>query len=251
MAIEQRRIQLAQTIDHDKPKESKRKRFFGRHKTAGVSGSKLGANAAPKEIALTISLPGLPKLPKISSPASIYRKVSKVGKKRLMIGGGVLLAAVAGLGAYSLVIHRESNGNGSSAANVLSTNNQRNERPSYHTLLPKGKTIEQLGGWGRVSPPDKDPVFAFADSMDGVQLNVSEQQLPESFKKDVNGEVSKLAAQFSATQQVRAGDVLVYVGTSYKGPQSAILTKDGLLILIRSATKLTDQQWATYVSALQ
>ena len=30
--------------------------------------------------------------------------------------------------------------------------------PYYETLLPEGKTIESLGGWTRVSPPDRNAV---------------------------------------------------------------------------------------------
>jgi len=123
--------------------------------------------------------------------------------------------------------------------------------PSYTTMLPKGKSVESLGGWKRVSPPGKDPVFAFSDSIDSVPISVSEQPLPQSFKNDTSGQVAELAQKFSATDKLDAGSMTVYIGTSSKGPQSVIFAKNNLLVLIKSEKKIEDASWTTYVQSLQ
>jgi hypothetical protein len=123
-------------------------------------------------------------------------------------------------------------------------------KPDFPTVLPSGKTIEQLGGWGRVSPPNRNPVYAYSDNIDGVKIAVSQQPLPENFKADPAGRVKQLAQSFSATDKVMAGDTTAYVGTSLDGPQSVILQKSGLLILMKSVAKLTDKQWSDYISSL-
>lgn len=132
---------------------------------------------------------------------------------------------------------------GSSAAGV--------KTPSYETALPKGKSISELGGWKRVSPPKNDPVFAFTDTIDGVPISVSEQPLPQSFKTDTGNQVAQLAQKFSATDKLEAGGTTVYIGTSSKGPQSVIFAKNNVLILIKSEKKITDTSWAAYAQSLQ
>jgi hypothetical protein len=250
---EQKRIQLKETIDEQKRRVLKQQRrrergLFGwrRIVTERRAGQTPSVDDAPQEVEIRLHLPSGRKLYR-----ALTARIRHNRRASMVLVICVVLAAggVASVTVFKGVVSDTGGVNqGDTGTTVLSAHA---EQPKYDTLLPAGKTIKQLGGWGRVSPPDKDPVFAFTDNIDGVQLNVSQQPLPESFKKDIAGEVAKLATQFSATQQVKAGDTLVYVGTSHKGPQSAIFAKDDLLILIRSVTKLTDQQWATYVNDLQ
>lgn len=122
--------------------------------------------------------------------------------------------------------------------------------PQYETILPVDKSIEKLGGWRRVSPPKSEPVFAFSDKLDGVHIDVSQQPLPDSFKSDPAGKISDLAESYAANEKITAGDTTIYVGTSTKGPQSAILTKFDLLILIKSQKKIDSNKWAEYVYKL-
>lgn len=124
------------------------------------------------------------------------------------------------------------------------------QTPAYPTLAPKGTSIETLGGWKRVSPPKKDPVFAYADTLEGVNISVSQQPLPASFKDDVASQVAALAKQFNATTKLSAGATTAYIGTSAKGPQSVIFTKNDLLILIKSQSKVSDSAWIRYVQLL-
>jgi hypothetical protein len=260
---EQRRIRLAEAIEEDKLKAAKKAkkqqkgRFFARRDvTAAPIVVKPKPSGNSKEIAFTINLanlPKLPKIPKLPHPSVIYEKIPKISKKKLLISGGVLTVAVVGFGVYGVINNRHTPAaSNKNPAGVLSANNQGPQTPDYPTILPEGKDIASLGGWGRVSPPDKDPVFAYEDSIDGVQLNVSEQPLPDNFKSNIDDQISKLAKQFSATDKLTVNDdAPAYVGTSRNGPQSAIVAKQELLILIKSATKLSDAQWMQYINSLQ
>lgn len=122
--------------------------------------------------------------------------------------------------------------------------------PSFQTILPSGQSITSLGGWHRVTPPGEDPVFAYSDTIDNVPISVSEQPLPDAFKRDIPSAVADLAKQYNATAKLKAGDTVVYVGTSAKGPQSTILTKHNLLILIKSKSQVDNSSWTDYVNSL-
>jgi len=123
-------------------------------------------------------------------------------------------------------------------------------QPEYQTVLPAGKTIEQLGGWSKISPPKSDPVYAYSDKIGTIGISVSEQLLPETFKNNLDTQVAELAKKFNATTQIEAAGTKAYIGTSAKGPQSAIITQDGLLILIKSQEKISVADWKTYIQSL-
>jgi len=122
--------------------------------------------------------------------------------------------------------------------------------PSFQTILPSGQSITSLGGWHRVTPSGEDPVFAYSDTIDSVPVSVSEQPLPDTFKRDIPSAVADLAKQYNATVKLKAGDTAVYIGTSVKGPQSTILTKHNLLILIKSKSQIDNSSWTDYVNSL-
>lgn len=121
--------------------------------------------------------------------------------------------------------------------------------PEYKTIIPNGKSISQLGGWKRVSPPEGEPVFAYDDTINTVPVSVSQQPLPKSLQGN-NSEVAELAKKFNANTVLEAGDTDVYVGLSAKGPQSVIFAKNDLLVLIKSREKIDDAYWIEYVKSL-
>lgn len=125
------------------------------------------------------------------------------------------------------------------------------KKPQYKTILPSGKTIEELGGWQRISPNDRSAVFTYIDTIDNVQVNVSEQPLPEEFQEDTAAQIEQLAKGFKADEKVTVGSTEVYIGTSVDGPQSVIFAKNDLLILIKSVSKIESTSWASYVNSLQ
>jgi len=124
------------------------------------------------------------------------------------------------------------------------------ENLEYQTVVPKNATISDLGGWRRVSPPGKTPVYAYSDKIGSVAINVSQQPLPDKFVGNAEREVAELAKAYSATTEIDAGGTKAYLGTSAKGPQSVIFTKNNLLIMIKSQDKVPESAWADYIKAL-
>lgn len=125
------------------------------------------------------------------------------------------------------------------------------KQPEGQTALPSGKSIDTLGGWQRVSPPDKEPVFAYTDTINDIAISVSQQSLPKTFKTNTASHIAELAKKFNATTKIDANGTPVYIGTSSKGPQSAIFTQKDLLIMIKSQKHIDDTSWSRYISSLQ
>jgi len=75
--------------------------------------------------------------------------------------------------------------------------------------------------------------------------------LPASFKNNVDTQVGEVAKKFNATTQFQANDTKVYIGTSAKGPQSLIFTKNNTLVLIKSLQKVEDKSWVAYINSLK
>ena len=253
---EQRRIRLQEAILEDK-RRIERKQQRGaridrwkaklRRKPKSIKpavkteagGSKEGA----KELVVQLSMPKL-KLPKLAKRLP--------WGKMVLVFGMLLVACMAVWGAVSFWPHKESstaqrNGSGGSTGVLDSQTTQ----PDYPTVLPAGKSIAQLGGWGRVSPPDQAAVFAYADKLSDVPISVTEQPLPANFRADPQSSVTALAQQSGATQVLSAGDSTMHLATTTKGVQEVFLVKNNLLILIRANGKIPDQQWTQYIKSLQ
>lgn len=93
-------------------------------------------------------------------------------------------------------------------------------------------------------------MFAYVDTIGGIPITVSEQPLPEAFNNDTDNQLQGLAKDYNANRFITVENAKVYIGTSTKGPQSLILSKKSLLILIKSAATLHDEQWSTYIKSL-
>lgn len=121
--------------------------------------------------------------------------------------------------------------------------------PSYDTVLPRDKSLKDLGGgWVR---QDKNPLLVYIDKIGTTQINVSEQPIPDTFKPDIAQNVKELAQGFGATTKISVGGISVYIGTYDKGLQRVIFTKNNLLILISANTNITTEGWTNYINSLQ
>lgn len=119
-------------------------------------------------------------------------------------------------------------------------------------VLPKGKTKEQLDGWQQLTPPKgNDTFYVYTDSISNVSVNVSQQALPDNFNDNVDSEVANLARSYNATNKIRANNIDFYIGASAKGPQSVIFTKNGLLIMIKSWSEISNEAWISYINSLE
>lgn len=121
--------------------------------------------------------------------------------------------------------------------------------PSFKVLTPDGISVSKLVG--RVNPPNKSPVFVYIDRISKIKIRVSEQPLPDDFKKDTARKVSELAQSDNADAKINLGNDIVYIKNSADGPQSVIFTKSSLLITITSDGRIQNDQWAKYISALK
>ena len=195
-----------------------------------------------KSVEVTVSLPSL---------APVYKRIKKwlsgTSKRSLVIMAALGVAIIA---VFIYVLWAPPTHSGSTNAGQA-TQPLTKGTPNYKTLLPTGVGVAQLGGWTRISPINRDPVYAYIDKIGTVQINVSEQPLPANFTTDTATQVAQLAEGFGATEKFTAGSTIVYIGTSAQGPQSVIFTKQNLLILIKSVAVLNNNQWAAYISSLQ
>lgn len=207
------------------------------------------AKKKSRTIEFNISLPSLKKLKPLF--ASVEKRVARIPRKFLIGGGVVVLIALYLLFGRPAPITTADNPKGNPRDVSKAVTSLQHGTPDYDTILPSDKTIEQLGGWTRVSPPDRNPVFAYIDTIGKTQINVSEQPLPEGFEIESDGHLEQLAAGFKANEKITAGSTPVYIGTSAKGPQSVIFSKSNLLILIKSTVKISNEKWTTYVNSLQ
>jgi|GEM_PF-492521 len=212
----------------------------------------VAATEAAKSIEININFGSIPKLPAVSKLPTARQLASKVRAihwtRRRVVAVGIVAIAIIGASVWHFVpglpgVNKTNRGT------VTST--KTDQKPEYATMLPGDKSIESLGGWHRVSPPDRAPVFAYADTIDGVKVNISQQPLPDSFKPDVDKSIAELAKSYSATDKITSDNLTIYIGTSAQGPQSVIFAKDSLLILMKSTGKINDKSWAAYAESLK
>ena len=125
------------------------------------------------------------------------------------------------------------------------------EAPSFTALIPEGKTIDSLGGWQKMTPPSGDAFYVYNDTIDDTILNVSQQTLPENFKTNPSAQLATLAKAYNANETFEIDGMKIYLGTSAKGPQSVLFTKNDLLVLIKSHKQVSDDAWAAYIKSLK
>lgn len=205
-----------------------------------------------KTIEIKLTLPALPKLSSLADIKAFSlqlkgKLIETSPKARVAIG---LAAVLIGVGFYGLFGRHAPP---PPVANVSSPSTPRLTRgtPNYATVLPAGKTINQLGGWTRVSPKNRNPVYAYIDRIGKVQVSVSEQPLPPGFQANTEKEIAQLAQNFNASEKVPAKSTSIYIATFADDSQSVILSKDKLLVLMKSTALLPPNQWVTYVNSLQ
>lgn len=183
--------------------------------------------------------------PSLRDVITSYVRGFRFTKKTTIVIGSILVMTIIGI----LLVSINQQNIAKNAANSGNPNEVVRDL-EYQTILPDGKSIDDLGGWRRVSPSKSEPVYAYTDSIGKQSINVSEQPLPDSFIGNTDDEVSELAKKFNATTKIQAGDVTVYVGSSSKGPQSVIFAKNSLLVLIKSQEKIDDEAWIKYIKSL-
>ena len=125
---------------------------------------------------------------------------------------------------------------------------EKTEKTDFDLLLPTGKVASDYD-IAKVSPPENDPVYAYVDILNGAELRVSQQAIPESFKGNVATKIQEIATNFQATDVIQINDMKIYHGFSDKqgGVQSLIFEKNNLIVFIASPVKFSDDVWTGYI----
>jgi hypothetical protein len=266
---EQKRLRLKQSIEEEQRRKQRRALKAQRKAERKKLGWRAARSAAKisvasddagkaRDIEINLSLPKLPRLhlPSWDEVEDFLANLDIPDLRRAhAVYASCVVTVIALLIAAPLAFHspkpaKKADASKANAAAVLGT--ERIEQPPYATIIPKGKTSQQLGGWGRVSPKTSDPVYAYADRINGISITVSEQPLPDDFTADPYSKVAALAKQFNATKPLVTGtDTNAFIGTSVQGLQSIVATKQGLLLLIRSVQPIGDNVWGAYLDSLQ
>lgn len=197
-------------------------------------------------------------VPRFKTTEAIAKKAHQKSKKlwqytsfRIAIAGGfVILIALA------TVIILANNQSKNTAADkegdaALKQQDVDAKVPYYETLIPTGKTIEQLGGWTRSSPTDRNAGFVYVDYIRDNRITVNQQVLPEDFKVDTAVQMDALAKSLNATEVLTVEGLIVHIASSSKGPQTVLFNKKGLLVFLRSSVKLSNDDWIGYINSLQ
>lgn len=213
--------------------------------TAGKSARPRSPSNRVKTIELKLHVPQL-NIP--GRLRGLRTRLSRMPRKQRLILAGVLVLIT--LSAVALFWPRHTD----TASTVPNSQNPLDQlqkgTPDYPTIIPAGKSIDDLGGWTRISPPEREPVYAYVDKINSVPISVSQQPLPASFKSDPSTKVRDLALSQGADKTLQVDSNKIYVGTSKNGPQSIIYHTDTLLILIKSSDKVEDDEWKKYIQSL-
>ena len=207
----------------------------------------------PKRKRQTTILNTLKKMPMSTRSINkkIYSSFRSASKRRRL----VLIGVIVIIAASSLYLIKSSSKLPEGVAPTPRLKDTQGElakgTPGFKTMLPRGKTIDEYSGWTRVSPPERNPVFAYVDKIEKTPVRISQQPLPKDFEADTDASVEQLAIGYSANKIIKVGSTTVYIGTSAKGPQSVIFTKNNLLILMYASAKISDKSWSKYISSLE
>jgi hypothetical protein len=123
--------------------------------------------------------------------------------------------------------------------------------PEFNIVYPQDKNKEDVGSVAKISPPGAPPTYAYVDNIEGKEVQVSQQQLPDRFKTNQDAEFKEFATNFSANTRVDGDSFTAYLGISVDGQQSVVMIKDDLLILLKSKQPIVAETWSTYLSNLQ
>lgn len=209
------------------------------------SATETTSSAAPQTIQKSPGVSIHIALPSMRRPRLRVPRVVKKNAKPLTVVAILLFFVAGGALALKNTSKDDISQSGSDTKAVLSQNQV---KPDFTYILPKGKSA---GADMAVKFDPEKKVVNFQDSIGGVPITISQQQLPTSLKEDTQNRVKKLAEEFAATEVLSTANPTAYLGTSAKGPQTIIFAKKDLLIFIQSSKEIDNHDWAEYVTNLQ
>lgn len=200
---------------------------------------------------LNVALTNIKHIPKSSYLKKFLSIAASRPKASLLVAVVVLafgLKLISGNGSSG---QQKTLGDSTNASNELPDDGRIEQPPEFDTLFPIDKSPEALESVTRKSP-DGSIIFTYKDSIENIDIEVTQQKLPDSFKSAPAAELEKIAKSFQATSVIQLDDQIIYHGTSEKNNvQSLVTTKDGLLIFIKASRKISDDSWVAYFTTLQ
>lgn len=223
-----------------------------RKRAAAKAKAKAAARAAstssprdePETVAINITIPEFHKPDLVKLAKKVRQKLPDINLTKFQQRALIAVMAVGVISAVAVPIYVKKQDNGTTG--VLG---QASETPSFKAVLPDGKESETTSD--KVAYDAQRKVASYTDMVGGIKVTVSQQALPETFKDSPEEKVKKLAESFAANEVISTSSPTAYLGTSVKGPQTVIFTKNGLLIFIQSAQKIDKPDWAEYITKLQ
>lgn len=121
-------------------------------------------------------------------------------------------------------------------------------KPSFEVFTPNNA---DMVGLERKAPSGED-IYTYSDILDGVRIEVTQQQLPESFKADKDAKLASFAKDNDLINVIKVDQNKIYHGFIEKSKiGSLVFIKEDRLIFIQSSAKLTDDQWTGYYLSLK
>lgn len=200
----------------------------------------LKSESTTRPITVSISIPAV-RVPKMRIPML---------PKKAIIG---VIGVIVLMGALILVRHNNSQDtavNGSVQGAVTGAI-ETNITPSFPVVTPNGSGVNDLGGFANIAPSGAPAVYAYTDTINGIKIKVSQQQLPDALRTDQANKLKELAEGFNAKTPLEVGDATAYIGASAKGAQSVVYIKGENLVLIASDDTIPNADWVTYIGSLR
>jgi hypothetical protein len=126
------------------------------------------------------------------------------------------------------------------------------EKPDFDVVLPSGKSEDDmLASQTRVTPSE-DIIFSYSDMLGGVEIEVTQQKIPDTLKTNQTEQLKKLAESFQLSNEIPTDGFTIYHGLSVEqGVQSLITIYAERMLFIRSPQKLSDDVWSAYITSLR
>lgn len=174
-----------------------------------------------------------PKRPKTSN----YNSLDNNRKRQIYVIVGIVIVILV----FGVLIIVKNNGSNDKKPQVAGSSSV---KLSFTPLVAPGKTFVP-------DPEGKRDTGSYADKIGLINIRVSEQPLPNSFKPDVEAKLAEFAKYNYYNQQLNVGNIKVYTGMSIKGVQSVVFTKNNILIFIRADQKVADKSLTDYINSLK
>ncbi len=176
----------------------------------------------------------LPNIKKISVP--------KV-KKKYVVGAAGIVIVLAIVPLIISQIKDKPEGN-TGITEEQATDDQKPNVAQFKVFVPQD-------GAAQARYDQDKQISSYQDTINGVNLTITQQALPEKFKSNTAEEIKAFATAQNFKDSLSVDNGVAYVGMSAFGPQSVVYQKDQTLIFIQSVKKIPNGTWIKYLNGLQ